>query len=100
MRDEELASTGIAPGEGHADGAAEIWLLVQLVANRVARSAVAIAARVASLNDKVRDHAMEHQAVEVAFACERHEVVRGDRRIKHVELDLDRALVRFDEYVR
>ena len=87
-------------GERHADRAAQIRLLVQLVANRVARTAFAVAARVAALDDEVRHHAMERQTVEVALARERDEVVAREGRIEHVELDLDRALLGLDVDVR
>jgi len=43
QRDEELAAAGIGPVEGHADGAAQVRPLVQLVANREPRPAFPVA---------------------------------------------------------
>ena len=60
--------------ERHADGAAQERALVQLVANRVAGPAFAVAARIAVLHDEVRHDAVDLQAVEEALARERDEV--------------------------
>ena len=60
MRDEELTAAGVAPEiERHADRAAQVGALVELVANRVAGPALAVAARIAGLN-----HEVGHDAVD------------------------------------
>ena len=82
------------------DRAAQVRPIVQLVANRVAGAARAVAARIAVLDDEVRDDAVDLQAVEVALARQRHEVLRRLRRVEDGQLDLDRALRRLDERVR
>ena len=74
--------------------------LVQLVADRVAGPALAVAARIAVLHHEVRDDAVDLQAVEEALAGERHEVARRLRRVEHRQLELDRALGGLDEDVR
>ena len=61
VRDEELAAAGVRPVERHADGSAQVGPLVELVANRVAGSAFAVAARIAGLDHEVGHHAMEGQ---------------------------------------
>src|SRR5947207_4374618 len=73
VRDEELAAARVLPRQRHSDGAAKEGTLVQLVADRVAGSALAIASRVSILHDEVRDHAMDLQPVEKPFAGKRDE---------------------------
>ena len=82
------------------DGAAQIGALVQFVANRVARSAFAVAARIAGLHDEVGHDAMERQAVEESLAGERDEVLDRQRRVEHGELELNEAAIGFDERLR
>src|SRR5258708_31766292 len=68
VRDEVLAAAGVRPRiERHADGAAQVGALVELVADRIARSAFAVAARIAVLNHEVGHDAVDAQAVEVAL---------------------------------
>ena len=71
VRDEELAAAGVLPVERHADGAAQIRPLVDLVANRVARPALAVAARIAVLHDEVGHDAVDRDAVEEALPRQR-----------------------------
>jgi hypothetical protein len=52
MCDEELAAAGVLARERHPHGAAKIGALIELVANRVARAAFAVAARIAVLTTK------------------------------------------------
>ena len=85
------------PRQRHADRAAQERPIVELVANRVAGPALAVAARIAVLHHEVRHDAVDLQAVEEALARQRHEVVRRQRRIEHRQLELDRALRRLDE---
>src|SRR4029450_5246336 len=52
-RDEVLAAAGVTPGvERHADGSAQVGTLAELVADRVTRSAFAVAAWIAGLGDE------------------------------------------------
>ena len=86
--------------ERHADRAAQIRPLVQLVADRVARPAFAVAARIAVLDDEVRDDAVDAEPVEEALARERDEVLDRQRRVEHGQLDLNRAAIGVDEHLR
>ena len=88
------------PVERHADGAAQVRPLVQLVANRVARPAFAVAARIAVLHHEVRHDAVDAEAVEVALARQRDEVLDRQRRVEHGELDLNRAAIGVDVRLR
>src|SRR5262245_64389385 len=65
MAKKELAATGVFARERHADRSALIKMLIDLAADLIAGSAVAIAARVAALHNEVRHDAMEHDAIEV-----------------------------------
>ena len=99
-RDEELAAAGVGPVEGHADGAAQVGPLVQLVANREPRPAFPVAARIAVLHDEIRDDAMDGHAGEVARARELDHRAHRERRVEHRQPHLDRALVGVDEELR
>ena len=86
--------------ERHADGAAQVRPLVQLVANRVAGPAFAVAARIAVLHDEVGHDAVDAEAVEVALARQRDEVLDRQRRVEHRQLDLNRAAIGVDVHLR
>src|SRR6267143_4629588 len=100
MRDEELAPAGVLPVERHSHRAAEVWQLVQLVANRVAGPAFPVATRIAVLDDEVGNHAVNRDAVEEPLARELDEVGDGERRVRDGQLDLDGAAIELDERVR
>ena len=68
------------------DRAAQVGPLVDLVADRVAGPALAVAPRIAILHHEAGHHAMD-QAVEEAAPRQRHEVADGQRRVEHRELD-------------
>ena len=88
------------PVERHADGAAQVRPLIELVADRVAGPAFAVAARIAALDDEVGHDAMEREAVEEPLARERDEVLDRQRRVEHGQLDLDRAAIGLDVHLR
>src|SRR6267378_3099990 len=46
--------------------------------------------------DEVRDDAVDTDAVEIAFARQRDEVLHRQRRIQHRQLDLNRAAIGID----
>ena len=98
--DEPLAAAGVLPVERHPHGSAQVRQLVQLVANRVARAAFAVAARVAALNDEVGHHAMDRDAVEEALVRQVDEVRHRQRRVGDRQLDLDRAAIGRDKRMR
>src|SRR5262245_42327035 len=97
MCDEELAAAGVRPIERHTDRASHVGPLIQFVTNRKAWSSLAVATRIASLNDEVRHHAVERQAVEELLACERDEVVHRERSVENSELELDVPAIGLDE---
>src|SRR5688500_15100218 len=100
MGDEELTATGVGKVERHPDSSTQVWTLVELVADRVARPALAVTSRITALNHEVGDHAMERQAVEEMFLRQRHEVFDRQGCIEHRQLDLDRSLVGVDIRLR
>src|SRR5262245_8767120 len=100
MRDEELAAAGILPVESHADGAAQIGPLIELVSNRIARTTLAVSAWVAILDDKVGHDAVKGNPVEEALARQRDEVGDCQRRIEHCQLELDGPLIGVDKSSR
>jgi hypothetical protein len=59
MRDEPLRTARILAGQSHADCTAIANRFVYLATNLIARPAVAVAARVAALNNEVRHDAMK-----------------------------------------
>src|SRR5438093_956331 len=79
--DAELAAAGVGPVERHADRAAQVLTLIQLVADRVTGTSLAVAARIAVLNDEVRYYAMDAEPVEEPLAGERDEVLDRQRRV-------------------
>src|SRR5581483_6939928 len=101
VRDEPLTAAGVRPGiERHADGAAQIRTLVQLVADRIAGTAFTVAAWIAVLNHEVGNDAVDAQAVEKSLARQTDEVLRRERRVEDRERDLNRALVGIHVYLR
>src|SRR5688572_12746372 len=100
MRDEELAAAGVFPVERHADGAAQVRTLVDLVANREAGAAFAVAAWIAALDHEVGHDAMEGEAVEESAPGERDEVVNRERRVSDREIDVNPAASRLDRCAR
>src|SRR5262249_1879785 len=91
MRDEKLAAAGVLARKSHPDRAANVRPGVYLAADLIARAAFAVAARVASLNDEIRNDAVKSDAVEEALARERNEVVHRDRSVLREEFDPDQA---------
>src|SRR3954466_5619662 len=70
IRDEVLAAAGLLSVERHAHRAAQVRPLVELVAERVARPAFAVAARIAVLQHEPGHDAMNAEPIEKAFARE------------------------------
>src|SRR5262249_10518510 len=64
MRDEELAAAGVLAREGHSDRAASVRPGVDLTAELITGAALAVASRVAPLDDEIRHDAMKSQVVE------------------------------------
>src|SRR5215475_5192622 len=91
MRDEKLAAAGVLARESHPDRAANVRPGVDLAADLIAGAAFAVAARVAPLNDEIRNDAVKSEAVEEALARERDEAVHRDRRVLREEFDPDPA---------
>ena len=79
--DEILAATGVGSRERHSDGASVVPTSVQLIANRVPGTAIAVAAWVAVLRHEVRDDSVKRESVVVASTRELNEVVHGQRRV-------------------
>src|SRR5438552_18655680 len=100
MRDEKLAAASVRPIECHTHGASQVWTLIQLVSNRVARPAFAVPSRISSLDHEVRHNAMDHHVVEKTLARQRHEILNGLWRIEHGHLELNRPSVRIDVGLR
>src|SRR5262245_44204073 len=97
MRDEPLTAARVGPRiERHADRPAQIRTLIELVTDRITRSTLAVAARIAILDDEVGDDAMEAQAVEVAAPREGDEVLDRQRRVDDRELDLNQPAIGFE----
>src|SRR5262245_65743233 len=89
--DEKLAAAGVLAREGHPDRAAGVRPGVYLAAHLIAGAAFAVAARVASLNDEIRNDAVKSEVVEEALARERDEAVHRDRSVLREEFDPDSA---------
>src|SRR3954469_19400224 len=68
--EEVLAAAGVGAGEGHADGTPLVAPAIELVADGVAGTAVAVAAGVAVLGDEGGDDAVDARAGEDAGAGE------------------------------
>ncbi len=88
--DEPLAGAGIGARERHAQHRTVVAIHVDLVTNRAARTTEAVAARIAVLHDKVRDHAVPPIAVEEVPVHEPQEVGDRERCVGAEELDDDR----------
>src|SRR5262245_32223080 len=80
VRDEKLAAACVLARKRHPDRAANVRPGVDLAADLIAGAAFAVAERVASLNDEIRNDAVKSEAVEEALARERDEAVHRDRR--------------------
>src|SRR5690348_1537026 len=91
--DEELAAARVGAVERDANGAAEKRPFAELVPQRKARAAGAVAARIAALNDEIGHDAVKTEAVEEILLRERADRVDRERRVEHGELDLNRAAV-------
>src|SRR5215471_12172626 len=92
MRDEKLAAAGVLARKSHPDRAASVRPGVYFAADLIAGAAFAVAARVASLNDEIRNDAVKSEAVEEALTRERNEAVHRDRSVLREEFDPDPAL--------
>src|SRR6185312_387975 len=88
-RQEVLAATRVRTRQGHPHSAAGIRQQCELVANRVARTALAIAARITVLCDEAGNHAMESQVVVCVPVGERGKIENGERRLHSIERDDD-----------
>src|SRR5262245_42756345 len=91
VRDEKLAAAGVLARKSHPDRAANVRPGVYLASDLIAGAAFAVAARIASLNDEIRNDAVKSEAVEEALACERNEAVHRDRSVLREEFDPDTA---------
>src|SRR5215475_5493727 len=91
VRDEKLAAAGVLAREGHSDRAASVRPGVDFAADLIAGAAFAVAARVAALNDEIRNDAMKSEVVEVVPERERDETVHRDRGVLGEEFDPDLA---------
>ena len=89
MGNEELRAAGVRPGEGHPHRGARVFLQIDLVADRVARPALRVVPRIASLDHEVRHHAHERRVVEEVSGGELREVPRGHRCILRQQSHLD-----------
>src|SRR4051812_19175037 len=80
VRDEELTSSGVGSGERHAHRTPHIAMLIHLVDDRMARSAIAVTPRIPALHHKIRYNAVKALPVEVPRARQGDEVVHRNRR--------------------
>ena len=89
------------PDERHADRAAQIRQIVELVANRVARPAARHrrADRRPARRSR-RSTRWKRSPLKKPLRASADEVVAGHRRVEHRQLDLDRAAAGVDERVR
>src|SRR5438034_8201839 len=94
MGDEELAAPRVLLRPRHAHRAPAIGPLSHLAAQLIAGTPVAVAPRITALDDEAGDDAMEAETVVEAAAGEVDEVRGGERRLHHVEVDLDAAVLR------
>src|SRR5262245_22772234 len=92
VRDEKLAAAGVLARKSHPDRAANVRPGVYLASDLIAGAAFAVAARIASLNNEIRNDAVKSEAVEEALARERNEAVYRDRSVLREEFDPDPAL--------
>src|SRR4029453_1546360 len=90
--DEELRTVRVRPGVCHREVSARDAMVVELVLERVARTARAVTARTAALDHEVRDDAVEDEAVVVAVTGELREIRNRLRSVVVEELELDRPL--------
>src|SRR5207237_8590061 len=80
VRDEELTAAGVGPGvERHADGAAQVRVLVELVTNGLPRSTFAVAPRITGLHHEIGNNAMHAEAIEESAASEAEKTVDSER---------------------
>ena len=95
VHDEELTAVRVRTRVGHRDGTAYIPLLcrrcirVQLISERVARSAAARTGRITSLDHETGDDAMENDVVIEPLAGEGDEVLDRLRGIGIVGAECD-----------
>src|SRR5258705_711642 len=87
MGDEPLRSAGIFTGQRHPDRPAFVGRFIYLAANLIAGAAVTIAARITVLNNKIWDHAMNCDAIEVTALGELDEIVDGHWRFFRQQLN-------------
>src|SRR5262249_20459185 len=92
MGDEKRAAAGVLARKSHPDRAASVRPGVYLAADLIAGAAFAVTARVASLNDEIRNDAVKSEAVVEALARESNEAVHRDRSVLREEFDPDPAL--------
>src|SRR5215510_13259773 len=81
MRDEILAPSGVRSRQRHAHRSGLVAHGVDLVADREAGAAPAVAARIAVLHDEVRDDAMPPRPIEIASRDQLQEYRDGERRL-------------------
>ena len=87
QREEELAASGLGARGGDPDSPGVERAQAGFVRNHEPRSTPAVPARVAALNDEVRNHAVEGEVViEPLFGQPPH-LARGDRRVLDIEPD-------------
>src|SRR5437588_10897459 len=91
--DEELGAVGIGAGVGHGQRPPLDAVLVDLVLERVARTAGAGALGAAALDHEVGDDAVEGEPVVEALARQLAEVAHRARGVLIEQLDLDSAVV-------
>lgn len=99
MRDEILTAAGIGTRQRHAECAAIVSSRIHFVANRIARPAIPVIARIAILNDEIRNYSVEPRAAIISRASERKKIVDGDRRVRAKQLERDIAARRTDRRV-
>ena len=94
QRDEELRAAGVRACIRHREDAlaAVPKIRMELVGNRIAGAAGAVAFRAAALDHEAIDDAMEDQAVVKAFLDQHDEIARGLRRLVLKQLDVERPL--------
>src|SRR5690606_25414705 len=87
MGHEPLRTAGVFAAERHADGSAFVRHHIYFTADRPARSAVSVAARIAVLHHEIRYNTMDKHAVKISRVRELYKIIDGERRVLRQKFD-------------
>jgi hypothetical protein len=98
VRDKELAAIGVWSRVGHAERPhfVALGIVLGLILKTITRTSAASTGRIAALDHKIRDHAMENGAVVEAFLRKKYKIVDGFGRLLSKKLADDNPLRRID----